>query len=73
MIWDGYPEETNAAYGLAKKMMIVQSEAYKKQYNFDSISIKYSNNYNKDFNIDKWYSSEKLNNLLAPAEAPNPV
>lgn len=39
LIWDGYPEETNAAYGLAKKMMIVQSEAYKKQYNFNSISL----------------------------------
>ena len=52
LIWDGYPEETNAAYGLAKKMMIVQSEAYKKQYNFDSISIVPTNLYGPgdDFN-----------------------
>ena len=52
LIWDGYPEETNAAYGLAKKMMIVQSEAYKKQYNFNSISIIPTNLYGPgdDFN-----------------------
>ena len=51
-IWDGYPEETNAAYGLAKKMMIVQSESYKKQYSFNSISIIPTNLYgpNDDFN-----------------------
>ena len=38
-IWDGYPEETNAPYGLAKKMLLVQSNAYREQYNFNSISI----------------------------------
>ncbi len=36
-IWNGYPEETNAPYGLAKKMLLVQSEAYRKQYGFNSI------------------------------------
>ena len=36
-IWNGYPEETNAPYGLAKKMLIVQSQAYREQYNFQSI------------------------------------
>ena len=35
--WEGYPEETNAAYGLSKKMMTVQSEAYRNQFNFNSI------------------------------------
>ena len=35
-IWDGYPEETNAPYGLAKKMLLVQSEAYRAQYQFNS-------------------------------------
>jgi GDP-L-fucose synthase len=35
-IWDGYPEETNAPYGLAKKMMLVLSEAYRTQYGFNS-------------------------------------
>lgn len=38
-IWNGYPEETNAPYGLAKKMMLVQSEAYRQQYGFNSIFL----------------------------------
>lgn len=38
-LWDGYPEETNAPYGLAKKILLVQSQAYRQQYNFNSISI----------------------------------
>ena len=37
--WDGYPEETNAAYGLAKKMLLVQSQAYRQQYGFNSIYL----------------------------------
>src|SRR5574342_866015 len=36
-IWNGYPEETNAPYGLAKKMLLVQSQAYRQQYGFNSI------------------------------------
>ena len=38
-LWDGYPEETNAAYGLAKKMMLVQSQAYRQQYGFNCIHL----------------------------------
>ncbi len=38
-LWDGYPEETNAPYGLAKKMLLVQSQAYRQQYGFNSIFI----------------------------------
>jgi len=38
-LWNGYPEETNAPYGLAKKMMLVQSQAYRKQYDFNSIFL----------------------------------
>lgn len=38
-LWNGYPEETNAPYGLAKKMLLVQSQAYRKQYNFNSIYL----------------------------------
>ena len=38
-LWDGYPEETNAAYGLAKKMLLVQSQAYRQQYGFNSIYL----------------------------------
>jgi GDP-L-fucose synthase len=38
-LWDGYPEETNAAYGLSKKMMLVQSQAYRQQYGFNAIHL----------------------------------
>jgi len=38
-LWDGYPEETNAPYGLAKKMHLIQSQAYRKQYGFNSIFL----------------------------------
>lgn len=38
-IWNGYPEETNAPYGLAKKMLLVQSQAYRQQYGFNSIYL----------------------------------
>jgi len=38
-LWDGYPEETNAAYGLAKKMLLVQSDAYRRQYGLNSIFL----------------------------------
>ena len=38
-LWYGYPEETNAPYGLAKKMLLVQSQAYRQQYNFNSIFL----------------------------------
>lgn len=38
-LWDGYPEETNAPYGLAKKMLLVQGQAYRDQYNFNSIYL----------------------------------
>src|SRR5499426_2666089 len=38
-LWNGYPEETNAPYGLAKKMMLVQSMAYREQYGFNSIFL----------------------------------
>jgi GDP-L-fucose synthase len=38
-IWNGYPEETNAPYGLAKKMLLVQSQAYRQQYGYNSIFL----------------------------------
>ncbi len=38
-LWNGYPEETNAPYGLAKKMVLVQSQAYRQQYGFNSIFL----------------------------------
>ncbi len=39
MLWHGYPEETNAPYGLAKKMLLVQAQAYRQQYNFNAIYL----------------------------------
>jgi GDP-L-fucose synthase len=38
-LWDGYPEETNAPYGLAKKMLLVQAQAYREQYDFNAIYL----------------------------------
>ena len=38
-LWNGYPEETNAPYGLAKEMMLVQVQAYRKQYDFPGVFL----------------------------------
>lgn len=51
-LWDGYPEETNAPYGLAKKMLLVQSQAYRKQYEFNSIFLLPVNLYGPGDSID---------------------
>jgi len=51
-IWNGYPEETNAPYGLAKKMMLVQSQSYRKQYGFNSIFLLPVNLYGPGDNFD---------------------
>lgn len=51
-LWDGYPEETNAPYGLAKKMLLVQSQAYRAQYGFNSIFLMPVNLYGPCDNFD---------------------
>ena len=51
-IWNGYPEETNAPYGLAKKMMLAQSQAYREQYGFNSIFLLPVNLYGPRDNFD---------------------
>jgi len=51
-LWDGYPEETNAPYGLAKKMMLVQSQAYREQYGFNSIFLLPANLYGPGDHFD---------------------
>ncbi len=51
-LWIGYPEETNAPYGLAKKMLLVQSQAYRDQYNFNSIFLLPVNLYGPGDNFD---------------------
>ncbi len=73
-LWEGYPEETNAPYGLAKKMLLVQSQAYRSQYNFNSIFLLPVNLYGPGDNfelksshvipalISKFYQA-KINNL----------
>jgi GDP-L-fucose synthase len=51
-LWNGYPEETNAPYGIAKKAMLVQSEGYRQQYGFDSIVVFPVNLYGPRDNFD---------------------
>jgi GDP-L-fucose synthase len=51
-LWDGYPEETNAPYGLAKKMLLVQGQAYRQQYGFDVIHLIPVNLYGPGDNFD---------------------
>ena len=51
-LWNGYPEETNAPYGLAKKMLLVQAQAYRQQYGFDAIYLLPVNLYGPGDNFD---------------------
>ncbi|HVG33495.1 MAG TPA: GDP-L-fucose synthase [Pyrinomonadaceae bacterium] len=51
-IWNGYPEETNAPYGLAKKMMLVQAQSYREQYGFNTIYLLPANLYGPHDNFD---------------------
>jgi GDP-L-fucose synthase len=60
-LWQGYPEETSAAYGLAKKMMLVQSQAYRQEYDFNSIHLLLVNLYGPGDN----YSEDSSHVLMA--------
>ena len=51
-LWNGYPEETNAPYGLAKKMLLVQAQAYRQEYGFDAIYLLPVNLYGPGDNFD---------------------
>lgn len=51
-LWDGYPEETNAPYGLAKKMALVQAQSYRQQYGFNAIYLLLVNLYGPGDNFD---------------------
>ncbi len=51
-LWDGYPEETNAPYGLAKKMLLVQAQAYREQYGFNAVFLLPVNLYGPRDNFD---------------------
>ncbi len=52
-VWNGYPEETNAPYGLAKKMLLVQSQAYREQYGLNAIFLMPVNLYGPEDNFDE--------------------
>jgi GDP-L-fucose synthase len=51
-LWNGYPEETNAPYGLAKKMLLVQSQAYRQEFGFDASNVLLVNLYGPHDNFD---------------------
>lgn len=51
-LWNGYPEETNAPYGLAKKMLLVQAQAYRKEFGFNAITLFPTNLYGPRDNFD---------------------
>ena len=51
-LWNGYPEETNAPYGLAKKMLLIQSQAYRQEFGFDGVNVLCVNLYGPHDNFD---------------------
>ena len=69
-LWDGYPEETNAPYGLAKKMLLVQSQAYREQYGFNSIYLLPVNLYGPrdNFNLETSHVMAALIRKMIDAE-----
>jgi len=67
-LWDGYPEETNAPYGLAKKMLLVQSQAYRAQYGFNAIFLMPVNLYGPGDDFDP-RSSHVIPALIRKATA----
>jgi GDP-L-fucose synthase len=72
-LWGGYPEETNAPYGLAKKMLLVQSQAYRQQYGFNSIFLMPVNLYGPrdNFNPDSSHVIPALIRKCLEAKAEN--
>lgn len=75
-IWDGYPEESNAPYGLAKKMLLVLSDAYRRQYGFNSCAPIMANLYGPDDNFDPEDShviAAMINKYVAAVDSGEPV
>ena len=72
-LWDGYPEETNAPYGLAKKMMLVQGNAYRQQYGFNSIYLLPVNMYgpHDDFDLESSHVIPALIRKFVEAQKSN--
>ena len=69
-LWNGYPEETNAAYGLSKKMLLVQGQAYRAQYGFNSIHLLLVNLYGPrdDFDLETSHVIPALIRKVAEAK-----
>ena len=69
-LWGGYPEETNAPYGLAKKMLLVQSQTYRQQYGFNSIYLIPVNLYGPgdNFHPESSHVIPAMSRALAPPE-----
>jgi GDP-L-fucose synthase len=65
-LWDGYPEETNAPYGLAKKLLLVQAQAYRREYGFNAVTLFPVNLYGPGDNIDP-QSSHVIPGLIRKA------
>jgi len=75
-LWDGYPEGTNAPYGLAKKMLLVQGQAYRRQYGFNAVHILPTNLYGPGDNFDPRSSHvipALIRRLLEAKEAKRPT
>lgn len=75
-LWNGYPEETNAPYGLAKKMLLVQSQAYRQQYGFNGITLLPVNLYGPRDNFDPdsgHVIPSLINNFLTAVEQGKPA
>ncbi len=70
LLWEGYPEETNAPYGLAKKMLLVQSQAYREQYDYNSIYLLPVNLYGPrdNFNLETSHVIPALIRKMIDAE-----
>lgn len=72
-LWNGYPEETNAPYGLAKKMLLVQAQAYRQEYGFNAIYLLPVNLYgpNDNFDLETSHVIPALIRKMAEARASN--
>ena len=71
-LWNGYPEETNAPYGLAKKMLLVQAQSYREQYGFNAIYLLPVNLYGPrdNFNLQTSHVIPALIRKYSEAQAP---
>ncbi|VVB51528.1 GDP-L-fucose synthase [uncultured archaeon] len=69
-LWAGYPEETNAPYGIAKKMLLVQAEAYRRQYGFNAIYLMPTNLYGPgdNFNVESSHVIPSLIRKISEAK-----